>query len=112
MWTCFDTVSTSKFEKLDEFKKIYKKKDEMVINNKKYLVNYLECHAPKIIGNRKLERIYIRSIKLSTSQIWKKIRNKNYKKNVYNVVNDVLHILIFWWFWYNADSKISKIHDF
>ena len=83
---------------------MYKKKDEMVIKNKKYFVNYLECHAPKIIGNRKLERKDIRCIKLSSSQIWKKIWNKNYKKNVYNVVNNVFQILIFWGFWYNADS--------
>ena len=59
-------MSTSKFEKLDDFKKIGKKKDEMVRKNKKYFVNYLECHAQKIIGNRKLERKDIRCIKLST----------------------------------------------
>ena len=37
-------------------KKFIRKKMRMVIKNKKYFVNYLECHAPKIIGKRKLER--------------------------------------------------------
>ncbi len=33
-WTDFDRVPTSKFEKLDDFKKKEKKKEEMVIKNK------------------------------------------------------------------------------
>ena len=74
------------------------------------MVNDLECHESIIIGNRILKRKDIRCIKLSTSQKWKKNLKKK-EKNVYNVVNDVFHILIFWGFWYNADSKISKIHD-
>ena len=62
--TGFDTVSTSKFEKLDDLKKIYKIKEDIVIKNKEYLFNDLECHAPKIIGNRILKRKDIRCIKL------------------------------------------------
>ena len=58
------------------------------------MVNDLECHAPKIIGNRILKRKDIRCIKMSTSQKWKNYE-KIYKKNVYNVVNDAFHILIF-----------------
>ena len=58
------------------------------------MINDLECHEPKIIGNRILKRKDIGCIKLSTSQKWKNYE-KIYKKNVYNVVNDVFHILIF-----------------
>ena len=36
-WAGFDTVSTSKFEKLDDLKK----NEDIVIKNKKYYVNYL-----------------------------------------------------------------------
>ena len=35
-----------------------KKKDDMVIKNKKYFVKYIECHGKKIIGDRNFrERI-------------------------------------------------------
>jgi len=45
------------------------------------MVNDLECHEPKIIGNRILKRKDRRYIKLSTSQKWKNYE-KIYKKNV------------------------------
>ena len=70
-----------KIWKIVWFQKKLKEKEDIVIKNKEYLVNYLECDAQKFIGNRELKRKDIRCIKLST---WQKLKNfeKNYKKNV------------------------------
>ena len=48
----------------------FKKKEDIVIKNKKFYVNYLECHASKIMGDRNLKK-NIQWQKLST---WQKIK--------------------------------------
>ena len=37
-------------------KKNKRKKEDIVIKKNKYFINNLECHAPKIIGNRKFQK--------------------------------------------------------
>ena len=47
-----------KIWKIGWVQKNKKKKDDMVIKNKKYFVKDIECHAPKINGDRNFrERI-------------------------------------------------------
>ena len=65
-WAGVDTVSISKFENLDDLKK----KEDIVRKNKNFYVNYLECHASKIMGDRNLKK-NIEWQKLST---WQKIK--------------------------------------
>ena len=56
-WTCFDSADL-KIWKIGWVQKNKKKKDDIVIKNKKYFVKYIECHVPKIIGDRNFrERI-------------------------------------------------------
>ena len=56
-WAGFDTVPTSKFEKMDDKKKIYKKiRNDIFIKKIEYFCNILQCHGPKIIGNRKVDK--------------------------------------------------------
>ena len=62
-----------------------------VIKNKKYLLNQIECHAPKIIVDRNCKR---KGYTMTKTVDLTKMK-KNYKKKVQNVVNDVFHIIIF-----------------
>ena len=73
-------------------KNLQRKNEQIfVIKNKKYLQNLIECHAPKIIVDRNCKR---KGYTMTKNVDLTKMK-KNYKKNVYNVVNDVFHILIF-----------------
>ena len=95
-------MSTSKFEKLDDFKK----KEDIVIKNKKFLINYLECHAPKIIGDRNLTKKYTMTKTVDVT------KNKKKEKNMYRMWQMMFFMyLIFLGFLYNVGTKISKIHE-
>ena len=95
-------MSTSKFEKLDDFKK----KEDIVIKNKKYLINYLESHSPKIIGDRNLTKKYTMTKTVDVT------KNKKKEKNMYRMWQMMFFMyLIFLCFLYNVGTKNSKIHE-
>ena len=96
-------MSTSKFEKLDDLKK----KEDIVIKNKKLFVNYLECHAPKIIGDRNLTKKYTKTKTVDLT------KNKKNKKIMYRMWRMMFFMyLIFLGFLYNVGTKITKINEF
>ena len=93
-------MSTSKFEKLDDLKK----KEDIVIKNKKLFVNYLECHAPKIIGDRNLTKKYTKTKTVDLT------KNKKIMYRMWRMMFFMYLILL--GFLYNVGIKISKIHEF
>ena len=99
----FVTVSTWKFEKLDDLKK----KEDIVIKNKKFYVNYLECHVIKIIGDRNLIKKYTMTKTVDVT------KNKKKEKNMYRMWQMMFFMyLIFLGFLYNVGTKITKINEF
>ena len=96
-------MSTSKIEKLDDLKK----KEDIVIKNKKYYVNYLECHVLKNIGDRNLIKKYTMTKTVDLK------KNKKNEKIMYRMWRMMFFMyLIFLGFLYNVCTKISKIHEF
>ena len=71
------------------------------------MINYLECHVPKIIGDRNLTKKYTMTKTVDLT------KNKKNEKNMYRMWRMMFFMyLIFLCFLYNVGTKILKIHEF